>query len=129
MFMINENMKYDWNQNDGRTAVDGYSRGVAVGKNLMMAHVILEEGAITKSHNHGYEEIIYVVSGVWKIILGEEEILVEANQSLVIPPDVEHSSVAETDVLAVVCTNYRADWADNQDFWLHYNTERHLWAV
>ncbi len=122
-------MKYDWNEQKGRTEVDGYSRGVAVGEKIMMAHVHLEEGAITKSHNHDFEEIIYVVSGKWKIHYADRDFIIEANQSLVIPPFVEHSSVALTEMIAVVATNYRADWNDNQDFWLHYNQEKHLWAV
>jgi uncharacterized RmlC-like cupin family protein len=122
-------MKYDWNEKKGRTEVDGYSRGVAIGEKIMLAHVHLEEGAITKAHNHDHEEIIYVVSGKWKIQYADREFIIEANQSLVIPPFVEHSSVALTEMIAVVATNYRGDWNDNQDFWLHYNQEKHLWAV
>ena len=122
-------MKYDWNETEGRTLVDGYSRGVAVGEGIMLAHVKLDEGAITKSHRHDYEEIIYVSSGKWKIHFGEREFIVEANQSLVIPANVEHSSVALADTIAVVATNYRPDWANNQDYWLHYNQEKHLWGV
>ena len=108
---------------------DGYSRGVAVGENLMMAHVQLEEGAITASHSHSYEEIIYVVAGRWQVTLSETEFVLEANQSLVVPPNVEHSSVALAATLAVVATNYRPEWNENSDFWLHYNTDNHLWAV
>ena len=127
--MMLADMKYDWNQNEGRTLVDGYSRGVAVGEKIMLAHVKLDEGAITKPHSHDYEEIIYVVSGKWRIEFGDRIFILEANQSVVIPPFVEHSSVAEADVLAVVATNYRPEWANNQDYWLHYNAENHLWAV
>jgi quercetin dioxygenase-like cupin family protein len=122
-------MKYDWNEQKGRTEVDGYSRGVAVGEKIMLAHVHLEAGAVTNAHNHDYEEIIYVVSGKWKIHYADREFVIEANQSLVIPPFVEHSSVALEEMIAVVATNYRADWNDNQDFWLHYNKEKYLWAV
>lgn len=122
-------MKYDWNENKSRTLIDGYSRGVAIGENLMMAHVSLRGGAITAPHSHDYEEIIYVVTGRWKLTVNGEEIVLEANQSLVIPANVEHSSVAETETLAVICTNYRPEWRENSDFWLHYNAENHLWAV
>ena len=121
--------QYDWNKNENRSMTDGYSRGVAVGENLMMAHVQLEEGAITASHSHSYEEIIYVVAGRWQVTLGETEFVLEANQSLVVPPNVEHSSVALAATLAVVATNYRPEWNENSDFWLHYNTDNHLWAV
>jgi quercetin dioxygenase-like cupin family protein len=122
-------MKYDWNEQKGRTEVDGYSRGVAVGEKIMLAHVHLEAGAVTNAHKHDHEEIIYVVSGKWKIQYADREFIIEANQSLVIPPFVEHSSVALEEMIAVVATNYREGWNDNQDFWLHYNKEKHLWAV
>lgn len=121
--------QYDWNRTDKRTTTDGYSREVAVGEKLMMAHVKLDEGAITSPHIHAHEEIIYVVSGKWQIKLGEKEFVLEANQSLVIPPNVEHSSLALAETLAVVATNYRPEWTDNSDFLLHYNTDNHLWAV
>ena len=121
--------QYDWNTEENRTNTDGYSRGVAVGENLMMAHVRLEEGAITAPHAHPHEEIIYVVSGRWQVTVGEEKFVLEANQSLVVPPNVEHSSVALAETLAVVATNYRPEWNENSDFWLHYNADNHLWAV
>ncbi len=121
--------QYDWNKDENRSVTDGYSRGVAVGEKLMMAHVKLVEGAITAAHSHPHEEIIYVVSGRWLITLDAQEFVLEANQSLVVPPNVEHSSLALADTLAVVATNYRPEWNENSDFWLHYNTDNHLWAV
>lgn len=120
---------YDWENHEDRSIAHGYSRGVAVGENLMMAHVKLEEGAITTSHSHPHEEIIYVVSGRWQVTLGEKEFVLEADQSLVVPPNIEHSSLALAETLAVVATNYRPEWRDNSDFLLHYNTDNHLWAV
>ncbi len=121
--------QYDWNKNVNRTTTDGYSRAVAVGEKMMMAHVKLDEGAMTAAHQHAHEEIIYVVFGKWQIRLGEQEFVLEANQSLVVPPNVEHSSIALAETLAVVATNYRPEWNENTDFWLHYNTDNHLWAV
>ena len=120
---------YNWETDEKRSKTDGYSRGVAVGEKLMMAHVKLEAGALTTPHSHIYEEIIYVVLGSWQVTVGGEEFVLQANQSLTIPPDVEHSSVALEETLAVVATNYRPEWRENSDFWLHYNAENHLWAV
>jgi quercetin dioxygenase-like cupin family protein len=120
---------YDWDKEKRSLMTDGYSRGVAVGETIMMAHVELEEGALTAAHKHAHEEIIYVVSGAWQINLDETVVVLEANQSLVIPPNVEHSSVALADTRAVVSTNYRPEWSDNSDYRLHYNAEKHLWAV
>ena len=120
---------YDWQKNENRSLTDGYSRGVAVGEKLMMAHVRLAENAITAPHRHAHEEIIYVVYGRWQITVGDDTYVLEANQSLVVPPHVEHSSLALAETLAVVATNYRPEWTENSDFWLHYNADNHLWAV
>lgn len=120
---------YDWNHETSRSSTDGYSRGVAIGRDLMMAHVELEEGAVTKAHRHVHEEIIYVVRGRWKLMIDGKERVLEANQSLIIPPNVEHASEALAPTLAVVSTNYRPEWQANSDCWLHYNVENHLWAV
>ncbi|HRH41136.1 MAG TPA: cupin domain-containing protein [Pyrinomonadaceae bacterium] len=121
---------YDWdNEHTTRTVANGYDRGVAVGEKLMMAHVELEEDTITTPHSHEYEEIIYVVSGKWQVTIGEDVFVVESNQSLVVPPNIEHSAIALEKTLAVVATNYRPEWRENSDFWLHYNEEKHLWAV
>lgn len=121
--------QYDWKNDEKRAKTDGYSRGVAVGENLMMAHVRLDAGAITAPHSHPHEEIIYVVFGRWQVTVGDTEFILEADQSLVVPPNVEHSSVALEQTLAVVATNYRPEWTENSDFWLHYNSDNHLWAV
>lgn len=120
---------YDWDKNGERITSDGYSRGVAVGEKLMMAHVKLDEGAITAPHKHEHEEIIYVVAGRWQIKIGEETFVLESNQSLVVPPNAEHSSLALAETLAVVATTYRPEWTENSDFLIHYNSENHLWAV
>lgn len=121
---------YDWdNEHTTRTVANGYNRGVAVGETLMMAHVELEEGTITTPHKHDYEEIIYVVKGKWEVTIEDEVFVVEANQSLVVPPNKEHSAVALSEIIAVVATNYRPEWRENSDFWLHYNEEKHLWGV
>ena len=120
---------YDWSDEKTRTEVDGYKRGVAIGEKLMMAHVELDAGAITTTHSHSYEEIIYVVRGHWQIILDGKTYELKADQTLVIPPNVGHSSVALEATLAVVSTNYRPEWQENTDYWLHYKPEDHLWAV
>lgn len=120
---------YDWNNHDERTLTDGYSRGVAVGESLMMAHVKLEAGAITAPHRHAHEEIIYVVSGKWQVTVGEKVFVLHENQTLVVPASIEHSSLALEETLAVVATNYRPEWNENSDFWLHYNSDNHLWMV
>ena len=120
---------YDWSDEKTRTEVGGYKRGVAVGENIMMAHVELEAGAITASHSHEYEEIIYVVRGRWQINLDGKTVELKTNQTLTRPPNVEHSSTALEATLAVVSTNYRSEWRENSDYWLHYKPEDHLWAV
>lgn len=120
---------YDWKNDKERTVAHGYNRGVAVGEGLMLAHVRLEPGTITAAHRHKYEEIIYVVHGRWELTVGDRTVVLEPDQSLTVPPDVVHLAVALEEALAVVATNYRPEWSENSDLWLHYNAENHLWGV
>ncbi len=122
-------MFYDWKNEKARTVAHGYNRAVAAGEQLMMAHVRLEAGTITAAHSHPYEEIIYVVFGTWEVTVGGQTFTLGADQTLTVPPDVEHSSLALAETLAVVATNYRPEWRENSDLWLHYNAENHLWGI
>ena len=120
---------YDGKDENLSDVTSDYKRTVAVGEKLMMAQVNVEKGVITNSHCHFQEEIIHVTQGKWKIKLGNEEVIVCENQTLVIPSNIEHSSEALEDTKALIFSSNRPEWIENNDYWLHYNAEQYLWAV
>ncbi len=52
------------------------------------------------------------------------------NQTLLIPPGIEHSSEAIEDTVALdICAPARMDWLTGDDQLLHQDPEQFLWAV
>lgn len=73
----------------------GITREVlAVGQNLMVVKFAFEKGASVPAHRHLHEQSSYIVKGRLKYTIEDKETILEAGQSLVVPPDVEHWAVA-----------------------------------
>lgn len=78
-----------------------------IGEHLMVSEVLLRKGFALASHSHANEQFVVVVSGRCRFGVGAEgtaehrEMVVEAGQVLVLPPNVPHSCVAleETRIL------------------------------
>ncbi|MEM6337688.1 MAG: cupin domain-containing protein, partial [Bacteroidota bacterium] len=101
------------------TVTDAISRRVVTGKEMMIAHVLLDKGAIVPKHRHVNEQITYILSGALKFFLGEnleEEVVVRAGEVLVIPSNVPHEAHALEDTLDVdIFAPPRQDWLDGSD--------------
>jgi quercetin dioxygenase-like cupin family protein len=75
----------------GSTAVrPGVSRRVFSGEGATLAWTTLEPGHEPRPHSHEYEQIVYIVSGRARFVVGDEERVVAAGDMLVVPPNVEH---------------------------------------
>ena len=97
-------------------------RRLITGDSMMIAHVYLAKGAIVPKHAHHNEQITYILEGVLRFRLGEDEaeqIDVHAGEVLTIPPHVPHTAEALEDTLDVdVFTPPREDWLDGSDAYL-----------
>jgi quercetin dioxygenase-like cupin family protein len=121
---------YDWERMKPEEVTDLYLRKVVAGQSIVVARVEVKEGAVTLPHNHESEEVIMVLSGVWRFQLPDREVTLSANQMLCIPPGVEHSSEALEDTVALdICAPTRPDWISGADRPLHYDPDQSLWAV
>lgn len=80
-------------------------RVMAVGDNMMLLRVVLQEGAVVPAHKHPNEQVGIIVEGSIKIRIGGEWFLLEAGDSYVIPSDVEHEAQAlrTSTVVEVFC--------------------------
>jgi unsaturated pyranuronate lyase len=121
---------FDWDKMKPEEISGLYKRKVALGDNIVVARIEVKQWAVTQPHSHECEEVVIVLSGVWRFSLPEGEVTLRANQMLSIPPGVEHSSEALEDTLALdICTPTRLDWITGEDRSLHYNPDDYLWAV
>jgi quercetin dioxygenase-like cupin family protein len=98
-------------------------RQFLVGTNVMIARVLLKQGATVPLHHHHNEQISYILVGALKFILkteeGSKEITVRAGEVLCIPPNLPHEAHALEDTIALDTFNPpRQDWIDRDDAYL-----------
>ena len=98
-------------------------RQFIVGTNVMIARVLLKQGAVVPLHHHHNEQVSYILEGALKFILkteaGDKEITVRAGEVLCIPPNLPHEAHALEDTVDLDIFNPpRQDWIDRDDAYL-----------
>jgi quercetin dioxygenase-like cupin family protein len=111
---------YTWENLELETVTPEISRKIISGENEMIAKIFLNKGAVVPEHSHISEQITYVVKGALKFWIGGEEIILEAGQVMVIPPNMPHKAQALEDTEDVdVFSPIRQDWLDHTDTYFH----------
>jgi quercetin dioxygenase-like cupin family protein len=89
---------------------------------MMLAHVYLEKGCIVPLHSHENEQLTYILEGVLRFWLGDEDpevIDVSAGEVLHIPSHLPHKAEALETTLGVdIFCPPRQDWLDGSDAYL-----------
>lgn len=97
-------------------------RRLISGDRMMIAHVYLKKGCIVPTHHHDNEQITYILEGLLRFWIGEDEnmtIDVGEGEVLVIPSNVVHKVEALQDTLDVdVFSPPRQDWLEKTDAYL-----------
>jgi quercetin dioxygenase-like cupin family protein len=68
----------------------GVERRVFSGDGATLAWTTLEPGHTPRPHSHTHEQIVYMVSGRARFVVGDEEAIIGPGDMLVVPPGVEH---------------------------------------
>ncbi|RZU35467.1 cupin domain-containing protein [Edaphobacter modestus] len=98
-------------------------RQFVVGKDVMVARVLLKKGANVPLHHHHNEQITYILEGALEFLIAGERIVVRAGEVLCIPPNVPHEANALEDTVDVDIFNPpRQDWIDRDDAYLRRGT-------
>ena len=64
-------------------------------QNFMLVWAQLEAGSGAALHTHPVEQAFFILSGTLKVRIAGEEYIAEANSAVLIPPGVEHETMAE----------------------------------
>lgn len=84
---------------------------LAYNNEMMMCEIRFSKGAVGAVHAHPHLQTTYVVSGSFEFTIGEEKRVVRAGDSLLMPPDVPHGTIAlEDGVLVDVFSPMRDDF-------------------
>ena len=96
-------------------------RQFVVGKDVMVARVLLKKGANVPLHHHHNEQITYILEGALEFLIAGERIVVHAGEVLCIPPNVPHEANALEDTVDLDIFNPpRQDWIDRDDVYLRH---------
>ena len=113
---------FRWDAMPKETVNDALDRRLVTGERMMLAHVYLKKGCIVPRHSHENEQITYVLDGSLRFWLGEdgeEELVVNTGEVLVIPSNLPHKAEALVDTLDLdVFCPPRQDWLDGTDHYL-----------
>lgn len=115
---------YRWEDMPLETVKPGLDRRLITGERMMLAHIYLKQGSIVPKHHHDNEQLTYVLSGILRLWLEEDEgqetvYDVHAGEVLHIPSNVPHRALALEDTLDVdVFCPPRQDWLDKTDDYL-----------
>jgi quercetin dioxygenase-like cupin family protein len=89
---------------------------------MMLAHVYLEKGCDVPKHEHENEQLTYILEGVLRFWLGDDEsevVDVHAGDVLHLPSHLPHRAEALEDTLDVdIFCPPRQDWLDGSDAYL-----------
>ena len=94
-------------------------RQLVIGQNIMLARVLLKKGCVVPEHSHPNEQVTYILEGALKFYIDGREIVVNAGETLTIPPNMPHKAEAVEDTVDLdVFYPPRADWMSGTDSYL-----------
>ena len=94
-------------------------RQFVVGRDIMVARVLLKQGCVVPEHSHINEQVTYILDGALKFWIDGKEIVVNAGEVLTIPPNMPHKAEALVDTVDLdVFSPPRADWMNKDDRYL-----------
>lgn len=86
---------------------------------MTIARIRLLAGAVVPRHAHPHEQVANVLEGSLHFVLGEEETVVSAGESMIVPGGVPHEVEALADSLVLdVFSPVRDDWVRGDDAYL-----------
>ena len=117
-----EATKYRWDDMPKDELSPHLSRRLISADRMMLAHVYMQKGCIVPRHSHENEQLTWIVEGVLRFWLGEDEsevVDVAAGEVLHIPSQLPHRAEALEETLDVdIFSPPRQDWLDGSDAYL-----------
>ena len=92
------------------------SQKIVAGEREMLVQSYVKRGCLVPMHAHESEQMVYVLQGALKFLIGGDEITVREGEVLHIPSGVEHQAEALEDTFELdFFSPIRQDWLDNAE--------------
>jgi unsaturated pyranuronate lyase len=104
---------------DVESLTPAIGRQVVHTERLTVARILLGRGAVVPEHAHEHEQVANVLEGRLRFRVGDDEQIVVAGESVIVPSGVPHSVEAlEAAVVLDVFVPARDDWIRGDDAYL-----------
>jgi quercetin dioxygenase-like cupin family protein len=92
------------------------SRKIVAGDREMIVQIYVKRGCLVPMHSHESEQMIYVLQGALRLLVGGEELTVREGEVLHIPSGVEHQAEALEDTFELdFFSPVRQEWLESAD--------------
>jgi quercetin dioxygenase-like cupin family protein len=120
MSKITSNLqKTSWTNVEKEKLSDALSRQAVYGEKATIGRFSVKRGGGTPRHSHPSEEYALLQSGTLKYTFDDHEVLLHADDFLVVPPNVPHAIYAVEDTEVVYFFSpAREDWLRGEDQYL-----------
>ena len=92
---------YKWNTVAVEQISSNIRRRMIVGAKEMLVRWEFSKGAVAARHRHPHEQIVVMVQGKLRLIVGDVETIMGHEDIVVIPPDVPHEAYALEDTIVI----------------------------
>ena len=112
--MAPEATVHRWSDLQLQKVTEMISRKVIHGDDQTMVQAYLKQGAQVPMHTHESEQMVYILQGALRYLVGEQNVTVREGEVLHIPSGVRHQAEAVEDTFELaVFTPSRQDWVSD----------------
>lgn len=116
---MSEPSKISWNDIEKEILSAKLSRKFINAEKLTLARLELKKGLVVPEHQHENEQISWVLEGKLQFDINGKTVFLEAEEVLIIPPDIPHKVTAIEDTLSIEAFSpARRDWDSGEDQYL-----------
>ena len=127
---MSEIQKLSWKSKEVEKLSDSLSRQAVYGEKGTLAQMFIKRGGGAARHSHINEEYSSVISGAVKYVFDDREVVVNAGEVLVVPPNVPHAIIALEDTVDLIFFSpAREDWVRGEDQYLRKQPKAETVAV
>jgi quercetin dioxygenase-like cupin family protein len=100
-----------WDQLDLEKVTELISRKLIAGDRQMLVQIYLKRGALVPLHTHESEQMTYVLDGMLKVRVDQEEVIVRDGEVIRISSGVPHQTEALSDTFELdLFSPVRSEW-------------------
>ena len=92
---------YKWDTVPAEQLADNIVRRMIVGAKEMLVRWEFKKGALAARHSHPHEQIVVMVRGRLRLVVGDDETIMGPDDIVVIPPQVPHAAEALEDTVLI----------------------------